>query len=52
MTDYIVIKISNFDKFVQTINQKIKEGYICQGGVSETPYGGHYLQAMIKNKNI
>lgn len=45
--EYIVVITYNLDEFINRVNDKIKEGYICQGGIfkSDTNY---FIQAMIK----
>jgi hypothetical protein len=50
MTDYIIVKDDLLNLFVDTVNEKLKEGYTTIGGVSTRNNGGFicYMQAMAK----
>lgn len=46
---YIVVTSSDLSKFVEEVNQKMKEGYLPQGGISSIQKGlTLYMQALIK----
>ena len=51
--DYIVVKAVDLYKITNAVNNKLKEGYKLQGGVSVTEYYNYglyttYSQAMVK----
>lgn len=49
ISEYIVVKEDLLNRFVDEVNEKIKEGYTTVGGVN-TVIDGHkyYIQAMAK----
>lgn len=50
MKDYKVIKEDNITDFIESVNDAISNGYICQGGLSvcRETHNTYFYQAMTK----
>ena len=46
LTDYIIVKDTDFNKFSSTVREKIKDGWYIGGEMKISE--GHYLQPLIK----
>ena len=46
MNDYIIIESTNKRLFLEYVERKLNNGYICQGGVNVS--NEQYFQAMVK----
>ena len=44
--NYIIVEATKRGTLMEYVNEKLENGYICQGGVSEWTHG--FIQAMIK----
>lgn len=44
--NYIIVNEENTNELARIVNMRIKEGYICQGGITITGYGSR-LQPMV-----
>jgi len=50
MKSYTVVKGDTLDQLIESVNEKINEGWIPTGGVSILSYGySGYMQAMTKH---
>ena len=45
---YIVVKSDNLNELIESVNQLIKTGWVCQGGMACDAYRNY--QAMVKYK--
>ena len=51
VVEYYVVRNNNMVEFTESVNKYIKNGWVCQGGISCHNILGFY-QAMVKYENL